>query len=156
MTGRPAPAPVWLFPVTYVVHLLEEYFVAGGFPNWAQRALGIQLSNREFVAWNAFALAAMCAGALLVSRYRRFRYIEIGLAIAVLGNVAAHVLGSLATQTYSPGLITGVVVWIPLGWFRLRTVFRDSSRRGRLAGICLGVLVTAVILTVLMSQLNDK
>jgi hypothetical protein len=154
MTGRPTPDPVWLFPLTYAVHLLEEYFVGGGFPSWAQRALGIQLSNREFVAWNAFALAAMCAGALLVSRYRRFRYIEIGLAIAVLGNVAAHVIGSLATLTYSPGLITGVLVWIPLGWFRLRTVFGHSSRRARVAGICIGVFVTAVILTVLMFQLN--
>jgi hypothetical protein len=156
LNGRPNPAAVWLFPVTYIVHLLEEYFIGGGFPVWAQRALGIQLSNREFVAWNAFALAIMCAGALLVSRHPRFQFIEIALAIAVLGNVAAHVFGSLATWTYSPGLITSVLVWIPLGWFRLRTVFRDSSRRARVAGTCLGVFVTIVILTVLMSGLANR
>ena len=40
--------PVWFFPVTDAVHLVEEYFGGGGFPVWAERALGIQFSNREF------------------------------------------------------------------------------------------------------------
>jgi Protein of unknown function with HXXEE motif len=145
--------PVWLFPTTYGVHLLEEYFVGGGFPVWAQRVLGIQFSNREFVVWNAFAFALICLGALLVSRHARFRFIEIGMAIAVLGNVVAHVVGSLATWTYSPGLITGVFAWIPLASVRLQAAFRASSRRGRVAGTCIGVFVTVVILAVLASQL---
>ncbi len=149
-------APVWLFPLTYVVHLLEEYFAWGGFPAWAQRALGIHLTDREFVAWNVFALAIMCVGALLVSRHSKFRFIEIALAIAVLGNVAVHVIGSLATWTYSPGLVTGVVVWIPLGSSRLRSVIRESSRRARVAGTCMGVFVTIVILAVLMSGLANR
>ena len=150
---RPANA-VWLFPVTYAVHLLEEYFACGGFMVWAQRALGIQFSNGEFVAWNAFALALMCAGAQLVSRDPRLRFIEIALAIAVLGNAAAHVIGSLATWTYSPGLITGVLLWAPLGWVRFQTVSRASSRRARLGGTCLGVLATVATLTVLALALQ--
>jgi hypothetical protein len=148
--------PVWLFPATYGVHLLEEYFVRGGFPVWAQRALGIQLSNREFVAWNAFAFALICLGALLVSRHARFRFIEIAMAIAVLGNVAAHVIGSLATWTYSPGLITAVFAWIPLASVRLQTACRASSRRGRFAGTCVGVFVTVVVLAVLASELWNR
>jgi hypothetical protein len=147
---RRSLSPVWLFPLTYVVHLLEEYFVRGGFPAWAQRALGIHLTDREFVAWNAFALASMCVGALLVSRHSRFRFIEIALAIAVLGNVAAHVIGSVATWTYSPGLVTGVFIWIPVGWFRLHTVARSSSRRTLIAGTCVGLFVTIVIFAVLI------
>jgi hypothetical protein len=42
--------PVWLFPVTYVLHLWEEYFIAGGFTVWAERALALQFSAPEFVA----------------------------------------------------------------------------------------------------------
>jgi multisubunit Na+/H+ antiporter MnhF subunit len=116
------------------------------FPIWAQRVLRIQFSNREFVAWNAFAFALICLGALLVSRHARFRFIEIAMAIAVLGNVAAHVIGSLVTWTYSPGLITGVFAWIPLASVRLQIAFRASSHRGRVAGTCIGVFVTVVIL----------
>jgi hypothetical protein len=141
--------PVWLFPATYAAHLVEEYFVSGGFPVWAERALGIQLSNREFIAWNTFAFGLICLGALLVSRYPRLRLIEIGIAIAVLGNAVAHIIGSLATGTYSPGLVTSVFVWIPLGWLRLQTVSQASSRRARLAGLWMGLLVTITILAVL-------
>ena len=141
--------PIWFFPATYAVHLVEEYFVNDGFPVWAERALGIQLSNREFVAWNTFAFILICVGALLVSRYPRIRLIEIAMAIAVLGNAAAHIVGSLATWTYSPGLLTSVFVWIPLGWLRLQTVSRESSHRARLAGTWVGVLVTIAILGVL-------
>jgi hypothetical protein len=141
--------PVWLFPVTYAAHMIEEYFVGGGFPVWAERALAIQLSNREFVAWNTFAFLLICLGALLVSRYPRLRWIEISIAIAVLGNAAAHIVGSLATWTYSPGLLTSVFVWSPFGCLRLQTVSRGSSRRARFVGTWVGVLVTIAILAVL-------
>ena len=139
---------VWLFPSTYALHLGEEYFAAGGFPLWAERALGVQLSGAEFVGWNAFAFGLMCAGAWLVSRDPKFRFVDIALAIAVLGNVVAHVLGSLATWTYSPGLITAVVVWIPLGAVRLRNAYETATRKARLAGLYLGVAVVLVTLAI--------
>lgn len=89
----------------------------------------------------------MCA-AWLVSRDATFRFIEIALAVAVLGNVAAHVVGSLNTWTYSPGLITAVAVWSPLGLTRLRSARRAVTRRARRAGTCIGV--AAVLLTFLV------
>jgi hypothetical protein len=140
--------PVWLFPPTFVLHLVEEYFVSGGFPAWAAHALGIGFTNAEFVAWNVFALFLMCVAAWLVSRHARFRFIEIALAVAVLGNVAAHVFGSLMTWTYSPGLVTGVVVWSPLAWIRLRSAQRASTWRARQAGTYLGLAVVVVTLAV--------
>jgi hypothetical protein len=85
---------VWMFPSTYALHLAEEYFAAGGFPLWVQR-FGGRLSTTEFVAWNAVAFGLMCVAAWLVSRDRKYRFLEIALGIAVLANVVGHVLGSL-------------------------------------------------------------
>jgi hypothetical protein len=136
--------PVWLFPATYILHLCEEYFAAGGFSVWAECTLRLQFSGAEFVAWNAVAVALMCVGAWLVSRDPKFRFIEIALAIAVLGNVVAHVLGSVTTWTYSPGLLTGVVLWIPLGVYRLQSAWAASTRKARTAGIYMGVSVVLV------------
>jgi hypothetical protein len=127
------------------VHLVEEYFAGGGFPLWAERVLGIVVSDVEFVSWNAFALVLACVAAWLVSRDAKFRFIEIALAVAVLGNVAAHALGSLVTWTYSPGLLTGVIIWGPLGWTRLRSAQRASTPRARRAGTYIGLSV--VLLT---------
>ena len=108
--GRAGPRrldAVWLFPPTYVIHVTEEYLAAGGFPFWAERTLAIRFSNEEFTGWSTLALGLTCLGAWLVSRHSKFRFIEISLAIAVLGNVAMHVVASVLTWTYSPGLVSG-------------------------------------------------
>ena len=145
---------VWLFPSTYVVHLAEEYFGADGFTVWLQRTFGIPLTDAEFVAWNVFGLMLMCVGAVLVGRGAQFRFIEIALAVAVLGNAAGHAISSIVTLTYSPGLITGVLLWGPLGWFRLRMGAAATSRRGRIAGVSIGVLVIFVTLTILALRIT--
>jgi multisubunit Na+/H+ antiporter MnhF subunit len=139
---------VWLFPPTYALHLCEEYLAGGGFPLWAERTLLVRFSNAEFVAWNAFAFVLMCLAAWLVSRESRFRFIEIALALAVLGNVSAHLLGSLMTWTYSPGLITAVFIWMPLGAVRLRSALGASTHTARIAGACLGLAVVLATLAV--------
>jgi Protein of unknown function with HXXEE motif len=136
--------PVWMFPLTYALHVAEEYLAADGFPLWVQRALELAFTTAEFVAWNAFALVLMCVAAWLVSRDAKFRFIEIALAVAVLGNVAAHVLASLVTWTYSPGLITGLVVWSPLGWMRLGSARRASTPRARRAGTYIGAATVLI------------
>jgi hypothetical protein len=149
--GRAGPRrldAVWLFPPTYVIHLTEEYLGAGGFPLWAERMLAIRFSNAEFTAWSTLALGLTCLGAWLVSRDSKFRFIEIALAIAVLGNVAMHVVASLLTWTYSPGLFTGVLIWIPLGAVRLRSARRASTPRGYMAGVYLGLAVVLITMAV--------
>jgi hypothetical protein len=140
--------PVWLFPPTYAVHLAEEYLAGGGFPRWAERTLLVRFTNAEFVAWNAFALVLMCVGASLVSRDPKFRFIEVALAVAVLGNVVAHLLGSLLTWTYSPGLVTAVLIWAPFGALRLRSAVRASTHYARIVGASLGFAVVLVTLAV--------
>jgi hypothetical protein len=118
----------------------RKYLVGGGFPAWISDALGIVFTSAEFVAWNVLGLLVVCVAAWSVSRHSHFRFIDIALATVVLGNVAARVLGSLVTWTYSPGLVTGVVVWTPLGWIRLRSAWGASKRKARRAGIYLGLL----------------
>jgi hypothetical protein len=141
---------VWLFPPTYVIHLGEEYLAADGFPLWAERTLAIQFSNAEFTAWSALALGLMCLGGWLVSRDPKFRFIEIALAVAVLGNVAVHVFTSILTWTYSPGLVSGVLIWIPLGTLRLQRARRALTRRGYIAGVYLGLSVVLITIAVVV------
>jgi hypothetical protein len=143
---------VWLFPATYILHLCEEYFVAGGFPLWAQQRLRLHFGDTEFVAWNAFALVLMCVGAWLASRHPKFRFIEIALAVAVLGNVLAHVFGTLTTRTYSPGLLTGVALWIPLGVYALQSAWAASTSKARRAGIYIGLSVVLITMAAVAAR----
>jgi len=41
---------VWLFPLTYVAHVAEEWW--GGFPAWASRLFGARLTDGAFWSIN--------------------------------------------------------------------------------------------------------
>jgi hypothetical protein len=143
---------VWLFAVTYLVHLLEEYAAGEGFVAWADRTLGVSMSLGAFVGWNAFAFGLLCVGARLVSRDPRLRWIEIAMAIAMLGNTAVHATASVLTWTYSPGLASAVLLWGPLGVIRGPAAWRASSRRGRRAGVLIGAAAVLITLVVMLSS----
>jgi hypothetical protein len=87
-------------------------------------------------------------GAALVSRDPKFRFIEVALAVAVLGNVVAHLLGSLLTWTYSPGLVTAALIRAPFGAVRLRSAVRESTHYARIVGASLCFAVVLVTLAV--------
>ena len=105
-------------------------------------------ATRSSPAGVQLALGLTCLGAWLVSRHSKFRFIEISLAIAVLGNVAMHVVASVLTWTYSPGLVSGVLMWVPLGTVRLRSARRTSTPRGYMAGVYLGLSVVLITMAV--------
>jgi hypothetical protein len=63
--------------------------------------------------------------------------------VATLGTITTvngvgHLAGSLATRSYSPGLVSGVTVWTPLGLFSVvrarRSLPRAVWRRNIAAG----------------------
>ena len=103
----------------------------------------------EFVAWNGVGFGLMCVAAWLVTRDGKYRFLEIALGIAVLGNVVGHLLGSLVTWTYSPGLVTALTIWMPLGMVRLRRAYRAATHKSRRVGLYLGVAVLLVTLSVI-------
>jgi hypothetical protein len=141
----------WLFPVTYAAHLIEEYTPAEWFGAWSERTLGLSISAREFLVWNAIAFVLMCVGAALIVAFPRLRWIEIAMSIAVLGNALFHAAAAAWTVSYSPGLVTALLLWVPLGVVRLRVGLRESSARGRRIGVWVGVVAVCVSLAVLAS-----
>jgi hypothetical protein len=56
----------------------------------------------------------------IIAAFSRLRLIEIAMSIAVLGNALFHAAAAAGTVSYSPGLVTALLLWIPLGVVRLR------------------------------------
>lgn len=133
----------WLFPVTYLAHIAEEYW--GGFPVWIARLWGIPTSNANFLAWNGGALVMMCAGVVLVLATKSYRWLLVSFGTVFLINGAAHAVASVATRSYSPGLVSGLLFFIPLGLFTLRRARRRVNARALRAGVVVGVLMHAVV-----------
>jgi hypothetical protein len=111
----------WLYPATYAIHLLEEWRGGEGFTAWMARAVGVELSAGRFLVWNVVALLLMSAGVLLTMRFKRLRWLLLAYGTAFLLNALSHLAASLYTNSYSPGLVSSLLLWLPLGaWTLLR------------------------------------
>ena len=135
----------WLFPATYCVHSFEEWRGGEGFPAWFSRVMGAELTVERFLALNAYALAGMTLGVVLAMLFRQMRWLLAGFGAVVLINGFAHVAASAATRSYSPGVISGALLWLPLGAWTLAAARRSLSRRDFGVGLAAGVLMHAAV-----------
>lgn len=136
----------WLFPVTYAIHILEELLGGEGFTVWLASVAGVELAARRFLVWNALALLLMTAGVGLTLRFKNLRWLLLAYGVAFLLNALSHLAASLYTISYSPGLLSGLLLWLPLGTLALRRFRKTLSRRGRRAGLLIGLLMHSVVL----------
>lgn len=114
---------LWLFPLTYAVHIAEEGLAGERFYRWIRRvplarALGVQISGPVFFTLNAILLVVMAA-AVLAAPSPGSAWVTPALGALVAANGLGHLAGSLATRSYSPGLVSGMILWVPLGVFAL-------------------------------------
>jgi hypothetical protein len=135
----------WLFPATYAVHILEEWRGGEGFPAWFSRVIGVELSVERFLALNAFALAGMTLGVALAVLFRRMHWLVVGFGAVVVLNGLAHVAASVVTRSYSPGVVSGALLWLPLGAWTLAAGRRSLSRWDFGAGVVVGLAMHAVV-----------
>jgi hypothetical protein len=142
------PVLLSLFPITYVLHLCEEWLASAPIVHWTTRAER-PLDAVFFIGANAVGLILMLIGIRLAHRSSRFHWIVPALAAAVLLNTAGHLVGSFATGGYSAGLITAIILWIPLGMLTLMRVWDHASGRTLAAGLIIGVLIELVVVAML-------
>lgn len=143
---------VWAFPLTYLLHMAEEYACGEGFPSWVSRVAGVHYTPARFLVVNAVVWCAMCAMCVLIVRRPAFRWLLTGLAAAVALNGVAHLVATVATRSYSPGLLAGLLCWVPLGVVTLHRTRGEVRAWEFWAGIASGfvfhVLVTLSALLV--------
>jgi len=134
---------LWLFPASYAVHVLEEGLAGERFHRWIRHATGRTLNPGAFWAVNGV-LWAMMVGAVLAARnHGALDWIVTALGTLVAVNGAGHIVGTLFTGTYSPGLFTGGLLWLPLGLSVLWKAWQAGSRVSFATGVVLGLVVQA-------------
>jgi hypothetical protein len=142
------PPLVWLLVGAYAAHVAEEWF--GGFPRWFVFIAGRPLPADAFLTINAIAFVVMTAAAAAAIQRDSFGWLAIAIATIELVNGIAHLLGSIVTTSYSPGAITGVVLYIPLAQLALLRAWGQVEHaffwRGAAAGVLAHVLVTLTAL----------
>jgi hypothetical protein len=142
LTGR----WLWLFPAVFAVHIVEEGLAGEGFYRWIRRMVGRTIAPGTFVAANLAFEAAMVAAVHRAMRRDDAAWVAPALGLIGATNGLGHLAGSVATRSYSPGVVSGAGLWAPLGLITLQHSRRALPRREWRRGVALGALASAGVM----------
>lgn len=129
---------LWLFVWVYPLHIIEE-FRGLGVPH------GINLSLKQFLALGAAGCLMMVGGILLSIRFHFPQLLEVFFGTIVVLNALSHTINCIIIRGYDAGVITGVLIFLPLG---LTSLIRLRSRMGwprYTVGVAFGLVGQAIL-----------
>ena len=116
-----------LLPCAYLLHLAEEWWGGEGFALWTASAFGREVSTTRFLVLNGIVWPLFAILTIAATRRPRLRWFLATFGTVVVINAVLHLLGSLATASYSPGLVTGVALYLPVGGYALTGTSRELA-----------------------------
>lgn len=135
----------WLFPITYLIHIAEEFWGGEGYTAYIYRLRGVHLSPARFLVAQAIGFLLVMIGIILSRRFTFPLMMLLILTTTVLGNSVTHIYSALETLSYNPGLISAILIWIPMGIFVLFTFRRYMPARRYWIAIAIGVAINVII-----------
>ena len=114
--------PWWLLllPLAFLLHIAEELWGGEGFPAWTGRLVEVPISVERFLSINAVGWPVFAVLTGLGITRPAGAWLPTTLATMLLVNGALHTLGSVVTAAYSPGLVTSLLLYPPIGIAALR------------------------------------
>ena len=136
---------LWLFPITYLAHIAEEYWGGDGYSAHHARTKGINLSPLRFLLMTGFGLVLMVIGVLVAERFNFPETLLVILATLILVNGLSHTISSALTALYNPGLVSGALIWIPLGAATLIHLRGSMHLQRYLMAMAVGIAIQGAV-----------
>ena len=131
----PSTVVPWLPLLAVSAHIIEEFAWPGGFGDWYRthypdRAKSL---SKVFLIWINVLLVVMALIAAIF--WNRLYAIEMWLIVASVAGANAffHLFAAIRWRTYSPGLVTGVFLYLPLAAYGFYTFTRNGMISPNLA-----------------------
>ena len=109
----------FIFPVIAAsIHIIEEFAFPGGFRRWYigyRPEMEKHLTTRRLIAINLILLAA-CASCAVTGPRHGGTTTWLSVVSIVAWNTVFHILGALRTHRCSPGMVSGIVLYLPLAF----------------------------------------
>lgn len=134
---------LWLFVPAYGVHLAEEWL--GGFPAWVATVVGRPMSGTAFVTINTVAMVVVIIAIRAAVSAERYGWIAVAIATVFLINTVSHLAGSVVTGTYSPGLFSAVILYLPLASVTLTRAVDQAPHHHVLRGAIAGAVIHGIV-----------
>ena len=106
-----------LLAASVMLHVTEEFLYPGGFPEWYARLVPpktVKKGNTGFLVWINTLMMCACAFALYFGATLHGYAIWYYTAAIAAANACFHIWGFAKLKAYSPGMVTGTVLYIPL------------------------------------------
>jgi len=142
----------WFLPVAFLLHLLDEYFIGAGFAGWFSMLFKASLSESNFIVINAagFAIVLIIAILYTIGKVNNFVLATVGSLFFINGII--HPLASFLSATFSPGTITGVIIYLPFGlivFIKIYPLLQEQQRMfSVILAIALQILVSVIALNI--------
>lgn len=142
----------WFLPAAYLLHLFDEYFIGAGFAGWFSMLFKASLSESNFIVINAVGFTIILIIAILYTFGKANNFVLAVVGSLFFINGIIHPLVSILTATFSPGTITGVIIYLPLGILVFKKIFPLLQEQQRMFSVVLAIafhlLVSAVALNI--------
>jgi hypothetical protein len=135
----------WIFPVTYLIHIAEEYWGGEGYSAYIYRIRGVHLSPARFLAAQSVGFILVTLAVILARQLSFPQTMLLILGTIVLINGLTHSFTSVTTHTYGPGLYSSVLIWIPLGLITLLGFKNGVTRKRYWLCVAIGVSINVLI-----------
>jgi hypothetical protein len=100
----------WLLIIAYSAHILEEYFM--DWKKWVYILTKINISWNDFYLINCIVIIyGVCIASIGINNL----YISLTFpALMIINAIIFHILPTIIKRKYSPGLITSIILFLPL------------------------------------------
>ena len=140
----------WLIPITYLIHIAEEYWGGEGYPAYIYRLRGVYLPPSRFLVAQALGFVLVVLAVILARHFHFPTMMLVILCTTVMGNAVTHIYSALTTLSYNPGLLSSVLIWLPLGIFVLVRFRREVSPQRYWLAIAIGAGINLAIAVITM------
>jgi hypothetical protein len=121
---------MWAPLISVCLHISEEFLVPGGFAAWYRRYRTdpSRITRRFLVIVNAV-LLLVCADIGLLGRTRLGVAYWLAISALLFSNGCWHAWASYKSHAYSPGVVSGVAVYVPLAAYGYSHFVRSGAKR---------------------------
>jgi hypothetical protein len=134
---------LWLPALAVAAHLIEEFVWPGGFAAWYRQyppGTRATVTSRFLVMINAIFVALALLPPLLGPTARGLAFWLVVAAIAAI-NAIFHIVATVRTRAYSPGVVTSIALYLPLALVGGTWLIRDR-------GIAPSTVAQAIVIAV--------
>lgn len=135
----------WLYPLTLLAHLAEEYYGGVMLADSPQTMKGVGLTRARFLALTGLGVALVLTGIILARSFGFTQLLLVILGIFILINGTSHTITSWLKAEYNPGVATGLLLWVPLGAVTLACLKSNMSWQRYLTGIVTGIAIHVIV-----------